>query len=297
MRPAQPMPDADRPGRWDVTIVTHAALPGGAPDDLILGDALRARGLAIRFAAWNDSRVDWSASVATVVRSAWDYHQTPAAWRAWVATTGVLTRLLNPPDVLLWNTDKRYLRTLTESGISCVPTAFVEAGSYPPLAEVASPWGWTDVVVKPAISASAVGARRFTGASIEAEGGAHLRQLTNRGVAMVQPYMAVVETTLERSLVFCGGVFSHAFSKTAFNKNAIGKSAISPHGASSAELAAADAALACAPARTAYARVDLLPDDGGPLVLELELIEPDLGLRLCPESTRLLVEYLIRSGG
>ena len=37
--------------RADVATVTHAAVPGGAPDDLILADALRRQGTCVRFAA------------------------------------------------------------------------------------------------------------------------------------------------------------------------------------------------------------------------------------------------------
>ena len=39
-------------------------------------------------------------------------------------------------------------------------------------------------------------------------------------------------------------------------------------------------AVAAAPWATLYARVDLVPGDAGPLLMELALIEPDLGLRL-----------------
>jgi len=53
---------------------------------------------------------------------------------------------------------------------------------------------------------------------------------------------------------------------------------------SAAEIAVAEAALAVAPAPPFYARVDLIPDaDGRPLVMELELIEPDLYLDLTPD--------------
>ena len=46
----------------------------------------------------------------------------------------------------------------------------------------------------------------------------------------------------------------------------------------------AQAALAAAPARAAYARVDIVPDDEGVLmIMELELIEPSLFLEHAPD--------------
>ncbi len=54
-----------------VMIVVHAALPGGAHDDLLLADALRRQGATVRFAMWNDIQVDWTSAPLAVVRSAW----------------------------------------------------------------------------------------------------------------------------------------------------------------------------------------------------------------------------------
>ncbi len=57
---------------------------------------------------------------------------------------------------------------------------------------------------------------------------------------------------------------------------------------SPAELAVAERVVAALPA-TAYARVDLLPTADGPVLLELEVIEPSLFLHLdpsCPGARR-----------
>ena len=114
-----------------VTLVTHAALPEVAPDDHLLAATLRNEDLRVRFAVWNDPSVDWRASKLAVVRSTWDYHREPQAWAQWLADAGTRTRLLNPPALLAWNTDKRYLRDLQAAGVACVPTWFVEPGATP----------------------------------------------------------------------------------------------------------------------------------------------------------------------
>jgi glutathione synthase/RimK-type ligase-like ATP-grasp enzyme len=53
-----------------------------------------------------------------------------------------------------------------------------------------------------------------------------------------------------------------------------------PHHPTAAELETARQAMACAPGRLTYARVDLIDVDGVPTLMELEVIEPDLFLRL-----------------
>ncbi|MFG6432243.1 ATP-grasp domain-containing protein [Roseateles sp. LYH14W] len=276
-----------------ITLVTHAALPGGAPDDLLLATALAREGLATRFAVWSDTAVDWATSPLTVVRSAWDYHRAPQAWRPWLARAGALTRLLNPPALLAWNTDKRYLRTLQAAGVPCVPTQFIEPGG---AASGLRLW-WADCIVKPAVAASAFGVRRFRGDGALAEAQAHARELADYGAVLIQPYLPAVETAGERSLVFIDGRFSHAFTKPAFSANAVGRTAVQPHLPSPADLAVAMHALAAAPQATLYARVDLVPHDGGMLLMELELIEPDLALRLHESAAPALAQACARALG
>jgi hypothetical protein len=61
-----------------------------------------------------------------------------------------------------------------------------------------------------------------------------------------------------------------------------------PHRAGPAELAAAQAALDRVDAELLYARVDLVGTIESPLVMELELIEPELFLPMAPGSAELL---------
>src|SRR6218665_2614941 len=100
-------PSGGEPGTWDVTLVTHQGLPRGAPDDVLLARALRARGLLVELLPWNDPDADWQAGRLTMVRSAWDYHHDTDAWLAWIESVSEKTVLLNGGPTLRWNTDKR----------------------------------------------------------------------------------------------------------------------------------------------------------------------------------------------
>ena len=52
------------------------------------------------------------------------------------------------------------------------------------------------------------------------------------------------------------------------------------------------AAMAAAPGRLTYARVDLVDWEGTPVLIELEVIEPDLFLRDVPERVDRFVEVV-----
>ena len=108
---------------------------------------------------------------------------------------------------------------------------------------------------------------------------AHALALLRNSAVLVQPFQSGVLDDRERSLVFIGGRYSHAFSKAAFDAGAAGgQGADARHDPTAGERMLADRVLASLPVRPAYARVDLVPTPAGPLLMELELIEPHLAL-------------------
>ena len=284
--------EAEEGQTFHVTIATHAAMPGGSTDDRLLADALVGAAARVRLAVWNDPEIDWSVSARAVIRSTWDYHLDPDAWFAWLARVAPVTRLINDAAVLRWNSDKRYMLDLERAGVVIVPTEYVSRGDRLDLAECCAAHGWTDIVVKPAIGASAKGAERFTGAATAERSQAHLDALLGNGDALVQPFQDAVENARERSLVFLGGSFSHAFTKPPFLRGVGDGLGEQLHEPTDAEHRLAESALAAAPGAVTYARVDVVPTPDGPRLMELELIEPDLGLRLHPPSVAALARAI-----
>ena len=278
---------------FDVTIATHAAMPDGSTDDRLLASALYEAGAEVRLAVWNDSGVDWGGAPRTVIRSTWDYHLQPAVWFDWLAFASRFTRLINDAETVRWNSDKRYLLDLRAAGVPIVPTEHVARGSSVDLAARCAGRGWDDVVVKPAIGASAKGAARSTGAAIRGEGQSHLDALLRTGDALIQPFQPAVVAERERSLVHLGGAFSHAFTKPPFLAGTGDGLGEAIHEATPAERALADAALRALSRPPIYARVDIVPTPDGPVLMELELIEPDLGLRLAPGAAAALARAIL----
>jgi hypothetical protein len=266
-----------------VLLASCAPALGHDEDEPLLLAALADAGVTAGVADWADPAVDWAAADAVVVRSTWDYAPRRDEFLAWARTVEGVTRLFNPADVLVWNTDKRYLAGLADAGIPVVPTAWAAtAGELPAALD-----RWDDRVVKPTISAGARDTGRFRpGEDANALAAAILA--SGRSV-MVQPYLARLDDDGETGLVYLDGAYSHAFRKGALLSGApldpglYAEEEIAPREATATQRAIGDAVLAAVDRRTGgaplYARVDLVPGpDGEPVLLELEMTEPSLFL-------------------
>ncbi|WP_433282129.1 ATP-grasp domain-containing protein [Micromonospora sp. CA-244673] len=273
-------------GKPRVALVTCTALPDLDPDDRLVLDPLAARGVAAEAVVWDDPAVDWSGYDLVVLRSPWDYALRRDEFVAWART---VPTLVNPADVVAWNTDKRYLAELSAAGVPTVPTAWVEPG-----ADWTPPADTGEYVLKPAVSAGSQDTGRYDLADPEHRelAVAHVRRLSAAGrVTMVQPYLEAVDTAGETALLFLAGpdglAFSHAIRKgpmltgpdrgvaELYKEERIDARAVTPE-----QLDTAEKTLAVVPGgteRLLYARVDLIPGpDSSPVLVELELTEPSL---------------------
>ena len=190
-------------------VATCRPLPEPDVDEGSLLAALRARGIDVRLAAWNDPEEQWSEPVPTVIRSTWDYIHDLRAFRAWIERASSAAPLWNPSRIVLENLHKGYLLALDQRGIDIVPTALVTSGSGTRLVDVLRARRWDDVVVKPAVGAGSFGTLRFR-ADEHAAGERHFASLVCEGDVLVQPYERSVEGHGERALVWIDGEFTHA---------------------------------------------------------------------------------------
>ena len=254
------------------------------PEFLALKPELAAYGLSAALVAWDDPVVDWSAFRLCVIRATWDYHLRLPEFLAWAERVAAQTALWNPLDLVRWNTHKGYLRDLERQGVAIVPTIWAPRGTSLDLAALLAERGWTRAVVKPAVSASAYATQLVTSATL-VEGQAHLDALLAERDMMIQPFLTSVTTTGERSLVYFDGALSHTFLRSP----ALGKGGATDAGLianDEEEAAFAGRVMQTVTSETLYARVDIARDDAGDLrLMELELVEPWLGLELAPEAT------------
>ena len=269
MRLAVLVPDPDYPEPWAWAFDVEA-------------DALSAAGCSVNAVAWTEiDNVSGYDLVLPLV--CWGYH---LDYPRWLALLDRAERehwpVINPPALLRWNSDKAYLAELADRGVSTVPTLAVDSCCDADLEEARRRFGSDWLVIKPPVSASATGTHRL-GPNDDLPGDSLHQPM------IVQPLIEEISHTGEFSLMLFDGEFSHAVVK----RPKSGDFRVQPHlgGVTlpsqpppGAETLARQA-LAAAPAHATYARVDIVPDDDGKLmIMELELIEPALFLDHAPDG-------------
>lgn len=289
-----------------VALITYRGHPELDALDAPLPPALEAEGLAVEVVSWDDPVVDWAQFACAVFRSPWDYFQRPLEFAAWLDRAESQTRIFNPPAVVRWNLHKKYLLELAEKNVPTVPTEVALKGSGAQLTRVCSRRGWTDVVVKPAISAGAWRTSRFRDVGA-ADAQRHLDALLSEADALIQPFQPHVLSERELSIGLIDGELAFAVTKrSAFEQDREAAPEGTPAGTVRAEIGPAEAteeALALARAAVAvawhepllYARVDMIRGPQGALqLMELEAFDPSLYLSQFPAATTALAKAIRR---
>lgn len=267
-----------------IALATCETLPELFLDDQMLMEALRKRGAEAFPLVWSSEEGRDANLDACVIRNTWDYYHRPAEFLAWAEGMAARSALFNPFPLLGWNHHKGYLLELATRKLPVVPTLLAREGRPLPIAPLAQAAAWTEIVVKPAISAGAHRTARYAAADPAAQ--AHLADLVQAGDALIQPYLPGVETYGERSFLFIDGELTHAVRRTQALTEGVGiertMERVTP---TETERAIALAVMAALPVAPLYGRVDLAPDaEGRPLLMEVEVIEPRLFLQECPEA-------------
>ena len=215
---------------------------------------------------------------------AWGYHLDYARWLDLLDRAERTLPLLNPPELLRWNGDKAYLAELGDAGVPTVPTLAVEACCDADLEEARRRFGSDWLVIKPPVSASAMGAHRIgPNDDLPAE--------SRRKPMIVQPLIEEIART-RRVLADAvrwriqprGGQASavRRFSRSGISR---GRDAAVRSSARRARSSSRRRRSLPLPRAATYARVDIVPDDEGTLrIMELELIEPALFLDHAPDG-------------
>ncbi|MGD2136585.1 MAG: hypothetical protein PVF27_10510 [Gemmatimonadales bacterium] len=283
-----------------VLLATCAALPGLHADDQYLLRGLLDRGIDAEPAVWEDRLRDWGAASLCVIRSTWDYSYRRDAFLRWSERVAGLTRLRNSTALVRWNTHKRYLVDLAEQDVPTVPSVVLPAGQPVDLAAVLAERGWDEAVLKAAVAQTGRYAMQVTGRTVET-GQAHLDRILPHEDMLVQPFIARIPERGEASLVFIDGEFTHAVRKRGTGETMLVHhdygGSVRPTRPRPEEMYVAEAALATVREATLYARVDLVYDDDRPMVMELELVEPELFLRFSEAAVVQFVETIARDIG
>jgi glutathione synthase/RimK-type ligase-like ATP-grasp enzyme len=253
--------------------------------------ALGRRGIPAVALPWTDP-VDWADFDLVVIRSTWDYTARHREFLDWVRGLPVPVR--NIPELVAWNSDKRYLADLSAAGVPAVPTVYVGPGDPPP--DLAG-----EVVVKPSVSAGARATGRFGPASHE-EARRLIAEIADQGkTAMVQPFMSAPD---EAAVVLIDGELSHTLRKgpvlrpdevapisepggpaDVMREPGLVRAGTATGDEQRLAAAIADYVRTRFGAVPLYLRVDQLTVPGNrPVLLELEAVEPSLYFDLVPQA-------------
>lgn len=255
-----------------------------------LGPPLAARDIELIEVCWDDAEIDWSTFEAAIIGTTWDYWDRCEEFLDTLEVMSTKTQLFNSVNLARWNIDKRYLRELESKGASMIPTVWIDSPSPASIEAAFDTLGCNDLVLKRQVGASSDGQHRLSR-------GTPLPEVTEP--MMAQPFQPAILSEGEYSFLFVDGEFSHALVKRAADgdyriQSEFGGTEFA-HSPTATDLETAAGVLALLDERPLYARVDMIRDESGSLLLmELELIEPYLYPEQGPELGALLASAIDR---
>jgi glutathione synthase/RimK-type ligase-like ATP-grasp enzyme len=274
-----------------IAVVTSENAAQLSNDDPILLAAIERAGHEAMHWCWDDPQVDWSSIDVTLIRSTWDYFQRPDEFRVWLASVEAQTKIRNPPAMLNWNFDKRYLSELAGAGVPVVPTEYV-GNAEEVQAALERVWQLGhSAILKPVISGGSWGLQHLQpGEVVELD--------AEQAPWMVQPFISEIQSEGELAVIALGGEVHHGIRKRPksgdFRVQAEFGGINTVEAPSEEAIALARQALAACPGKSIYARVDMVRRSGHLEIMEVELLDPELFLVLVPAAADRLVDCLQR---
>ncbi|MFN0022400.1 MAG: RimK family alpha-L-glutamate ligase [Parvularculaceae bacterium] len=276
-----------------VAIATCLEQPTLTPSDALLAAALERKGARAVALPWNGPFAPFAAADIVLIRSTWDYFGVPDEFRVWLDRLRTLPRVTNDPSLMQWNMGKLYLFDLAGAGAAIAATRRI-APNAPAIRAAMADLGLDRAIVKPVIGGTASGL-----SLVRADDAAALEKAAGLlgGEGLVQAFIPEIATLGETSFVFIGGDFTHAVLK---RPKAGDIRVQTDHGGTVERVDplpwAIDEArriLGACPGSPAYARVDAVIRGQELLVMEVELVEPDLFFTYCPGAAARLAGLLI----
>lgn len=242
-------------------------------------------GWQVELVSWRNDDTDWDLFDVVYICTPWDYPKDPAAFMATLATIDRSNALLvNDIELVKWTLSKTYLRDLEERGVNIVPSLWRDNFVADELPSYFTNFAVERIIIKPVVSTNATDTFLLD-SPVPQETIAILQQkFTQRGF-VVQPFIENVRTEGEFSLFFLGGQYSHAILKTPktgdFRVQEEHGSEIGSVEPEAALLRTASEDLAKVSPMPVYGRWDYVRGpDGRFLLMEMEIIEPSLYLRM-----------------
>jgi glutathione synthase/RimK-type ligase-like ATP-grasp enzyme len=256
-------------------------------DDIHAVEPMARLGWQASIVSWRQTGVPWSDYDAVIIRSTWDYWNDVDAFLDVLWHINRATRLANPLDLVHWNLSKTYMRDLEQQGVPIVLTEWLDTIDIHSFFNSLQNLGSSESVIKPVIGANGQDAYRISPEDPPERIERIIGRFRNRP-CMVQRFMPCIVREGEFSLFFFNGEFSHATlripAESEFRSQEERGARVELVDAEDLLLRRGRQALATMEPPL-YARIDFVRDDDGDFrVMEMELIEPSLYLRMDPEA-------------
>jgi glutathione synthase/RimK-type ligase-like ATP-grasp enzyme len=270
--------------KYRIALVSSEDLPTLFGGEQLLLPALRDMGHEVDVCIWDAPEVAWENYDAVVIRCPWDYHEKLPQFLAWLKDLAARkVKLVNDIETLLWNLNKSYLFELSDAGLPVIPTQLVVTTDERTLRQIFEAMQSEEIVIKPVQSAGAWRTLRINHDNL-ADAALLFKDWRREQNYLVQAFMPEIVAAGEWSLIYFDGQFSHALIKRAKEGDFRVQS---DHGGTVLKADAPEHICAQAlkilkflPRMPCYARVDGVMRDGGFLLMELELLEPELFLEI-----------------
>lgn len=252
-------------------------------EDKLLIDALEQKGLKVFRTNWDNENFDWTTTKTALFRATWDYFDRINEFLPWLESVKSKTKLINPYETIMWNIDKHYLQDLANKGVNIPSSKFIETGNVLGLKSVIDQLGYTDFILKPAISGGGRHTYKIAYDQIN-KFESIFNELTSNEAMIIQDYQKNITTKGEVAHVFFGKSYSHSVLKQAqkgdFRVQDDFGGTIHDYLPSQEEIDFSENVISMIEPTPAYSRVDIIWDNNNKLCLsEIELIEPELWFR------------------
>ncbi len=238
---------------------------------------------------WRSTNVDWDRYDAVYICTPWDYPDDPDLFLALLETIDKSNAVLvNDIALVRWTIPKTYLRDLESRSAAIVPSIWYDEFDPDTLPGFFDAHRTDKIIVKPVVSTNARNTFLLD-RDVPAIVAEELQKTFATRPFVVQPFIENVQVEGEYSLFFFSNEFSHAILKTPKDADFRVQE---EHGAriisaepESALLETAEKLLSLVEPMPVYARCDFIRGpDGRFLLMELEVIEPSLYLRMDSEA-------------
>jgi glutathione synthase/RimK-type ligase-like ATP-grasp enzyme len=112
-----------------IALATSFHIPNGGKDANTLIKTIKNRNMQAKLEIWNDDRVDWKQYDIVLLHTPWDYTSHITTFRRWITELKEHVTFINPTELILWNTNKRYLLDLQNKGVNIPDTVVITKGS------------------------------------------------------------------------------------------------------------------------------------------------------------------------